>query len=370
MHGILGGSHQIVQDLLAEARECWQKAKGERVSVYASGTRNKWHLITSRPKRPLKSIILDTGVKEAILEDALDFLYSKEWYLERGIPFRRGYLLVSLHPHPHDAHASFPNRLWYGAPGSGKTSLIQSIAGELNLDVYVISLSQAGLDDSSLRGLISDLPEHCIALMEDIDAAFHHTLTRDLPGEGETPEETKGPNVPTVPQERSSRLSLSGLLNALDGVGVQEGRLLFATTNRYEALDAALRRPGRMDVHVGFKLASRYQVGELFRRFYLPSPRTSITQRSLSKDTAASKGDGGGRKVSDSGYGTPVEAETEKLIDVELPTGVQDQSLATITRRKKHDIEIPPGNLTFSWSGSGSWFPRGSSQWPRCRITS
>ena len=46
------------------------------------------------PKRPLKSVILDAGVKEAILEDALNFLDSKEWYLERGIPFRRGYLLV------------------------------------------------------------------------------------------------------------------------------------------------------------------------------------------------------------------------------------------------------------------------------------
>ena len=51
--------------------------------------------MASRPKRPLKSVILDAGVKEAILEDALNFLDSKEWYLERGIPFRRGYLLVS-----------------------------------------------------------------------------------------------------------------------------------------------------------------------------------------------------------------------------------------------------------------------------------
>jgi hypothetical protein len=89
-----------------------------------------------------------------------------------------------------------------------------------------------------------------------------------------------------TPQDRSSRISLSGLLNALDGVGAQEGRLLFATTNRYEALDAALRRPGRMDVHVEFKLASKYQVGELFKRFYLPTPRTST---SSSKDLRSQK---------------------------------------------------------------------------------
>src|SRR5882762_9232801 len=79
-----------------------------------------------------------------------------------GIPFRRGYLL-------------------YGAPGSGKTSMIHSLAGELGLDVYVVSLSRSGLDDTALSELISDLPERCIALMEDIDAAFHQGIeSRDL----------------------------------------------------------------------------------------------------------------------------------------------------------------------------------------------
>jgi chaperone BCS1 len=67
-----------------------------------------------------------------------------------------------------------------------------------------------------------------------------------------------------------SRVSLSGLLNALDGVGAQEGRILFATTNKYASLDPALCRPGRMDIHVEFKLASKYQARELYRCFYLP----------------------------------------------------------------------------------------------------
>src|SRR6266851_8044284 len=80
-----------------------------------------------------------------------------------GIPFRRGYLL-------------------YGAPGSGKTSIIHSLAGELGLDIYIISLSKTGLDDTALGSLISSLPEQCIAIMEDIDAAFTHGLTRDATG--------------------------------------------------------------------------------------------------------------------------------------------------------------------------------------------
>ena len=209
------------------------------------------------------------------------------------------------------------------------------------MDVYVISLSRAGLDDNSLQELISDLPEHCIALMEDIDAAFHHTLNRDLPGEGKESEETRKPSGPGNPLDRSSKISLSGLLNALDGVGAQEGRLLFATTNRYEALDPALRRPGRMDVHVEFKSATKYQVGELFKRFYLPTPRTPTTQRPSSKDTTISKVENGNREPSDSGYSTPVGPETEKLIDVGLPLEAQDQFLAAISRRERRDVEVP-----------------------------
>ena len=62
----------------------------------------------------------------------------------------------------------------HGVPGSGKTSLIHSIAGELGLDIYAGSLAKRGLDDSSLNELICALPLRRTALMEDIDATFHH----------------------------------------------------------------------------------------------------------------------------------------------------------------------------------------------------
>ena len=142
--------------------------------------------------------------------------------------------------------------------------MIQSLAGELGLDVYMISLSRAGLDDTTLQELISFLPDRCIALMEDIDAAFRHDINRELPSADNSPTASPGP----TPGSQSRGVTLSGLLNAIDGVAAHEGRLLFATTNHYEALDPALRRPGRMDRHIEFRLASRYQVTEMFQRFY------------------------------------------------------------------------------------------------------
>jgi chaperone BCS1 len=66
-------------------------------------------------------------------------------------------------------------------------------------------------------------------------------------------------------------LTLSGLLNIVDGVGAGEGRIMVATTNYYDRLDEALIRPGRIDLEVKFELASKYQAREQFSQFYLPS---------------------------------------------------------------------------------------------------
>ncbi|EQL02541.1 mitochondrial chaperone bcs1 [Ophiocordyceps sinensis CO18] len=67
---------------------------------------------------------------------------------------------------------------------------------------------------------------------------------------------------------RLESISLSGLLNAIDGVASHEGRILIMTTNKPEALDEALIRPGRVDVQVAFMNASSTQAAELFRRMY------------------------------------------------------------------------------------------------------
>ena len=203
------------------------------------------------------------------------------------------------------------------------------------MDIYIIPLSRTKLNDNGLRDIFSELPERCIVLVEDIDVAFHKTSGRKLPDEGRAPKEIKRLVAPTTQRNHMNRVSLSGLLNALDGVGAKEGRLFFATTNRYQALDPALRRPGRFDYLVEFKLASQYQAGELFKKFYLPTPL-----RLMDKDPATSKDEDGNHRTSIPGYGTPVEPETEKLIDVKSPGGVQDQPLIAFARRRKHYVEV------------------------------
>jgi mitochondrial chaperone BCS1 len=63
-------------------------------------------------------------------------------------------------------------------------------------------------------------------------------------------------------------VTFSGLLNALDGVRSQEGRILMMTTNHKEKLDPALLRPGRADVHVKLNYASENQMKGLFKKFF------------------------------------------------------------------------------------------------------
>jgi chaperone BCS1 len=119
--------------------------------------------------------------------------------------------------------------------------LISAIAGELMLDIYAISLSSSWMNDSTLQTLMGRVPARCILLLEDLDAAFTRSLTRDNNSTG-NPNSDRDDNSSKSkegPQARRSRrdkdslsdvntLSLSGLLNSLDGVAASEGRLLFA----------------------------------------------------------------------------------------------------------------------------------------------
>jgi mitochondrial chaperone BCS1 len=171
------------------------------------------------------------------------------------------------------------------------------------LDIYVVSLSASWISDSTLTTLMGRVPARCILLLEDLDAAFTRSVSRI---NGEQKEKKEGPaeqhasavnNIGNSGLGRGrgrrseqlsdvNTLSLSGLLNALDGVAAAEGRLLFAfvfqrvfvicyslfhifrTTNHLDRLDPALSRPGRMDVWVEFKNASKWQAEALFRNFF------------------------------------------------------------------------------------------------------
>jgi len=102
-----------------------------------------------------------------------------------------------------------------------------SIAGRFGLDIYILSLS--AISEATLKSLFAKLLSRCIILLEDIDAVSSNR-SRDA--------EIVSPSQES--KSASGKVSLSALLNVIDGVGSQEGRILIMTTNHITRLDKAL----------------------------------------------------------------------------------------------------------------------------------
>ena len=154
-------------------------------------------------------IVLDPVAKRLVQSDFTTLLQRRAWSEANGMPFRRGYLL-------------------YGPPGNGKTSVLRAMAAHPQISPATINFGDQSADDETLSSLFTWAHEHSPSLifMEDLDRHF---------------------NARSSGGNRSS-ITLSHLLNCLDGVANPEGIIVVATANDPAALDSAiLRRPGRFD---------------------------------------------------------------------------------------------------------------------------
>ncbi|KAG6884774.1 hypothetical protein C0993_008377 [Termitomyces sp. T159_Od127] len=265
----------VLYNFVEETRVRYKEVSRPNVVVHMADTPTYgpsfvWSNVKHKARRPLSSIILNEGVIDSLVKDAREFIDTEDWYVEAGIPHRRGYLL-------------------YGPPGTGKTSTIYALAGELGLEIYALSLSSGFVDDSFLTKAASSIPKHSILLIEDIDCAFSSRGDSDE-DEGRNSINQLGFLHPYGSVTgRKSAVTLSGLLNVIDGIGSEEGKLFFATTNYIDRLDPALLRPGRIDTKIQYKLATKEQAHALFMRFFGPrSPANGATSSSVEKSASPS----------------------------------------------------------------------------------
>ncbi|KAG6897624.1 hypothetical protein C0992_012853 [Termitomyces sp. T32_za158] len=275
----------VLYNFVEETRVRYKEVSRPNVVVHMADTPTYgpsfvWSNVKHKARRPLSSIILNEGVIDSLVKDAREFIDTEDWYVEAGIPHRRGYLL-------------------YGPPGTGKTSTIYALAGELGLEIYALSLSSGFVDDSFLTKAASSIPKHSILLIEDIDCAFSSRGDSDE-DEGSNSINQLGFLHPYgAVTGRKSAVTLSGLLNVIDGIGSEEGKLFFATinfqplaaqqTNYIDRLDPALLRPGRIDTKIQYKLATKEQAHALFMRFFGPrTPANKATSSSVEKSASPS----------------------------------------------------------------------------------
>ena len=205
--------------------------------VYDDG----WIRVLGYTPRMLEAVIPKPGEKEHLLEDIRRFRAARKRYCELGVPYHRGYLL-------------------YGPPGTGKTSLVSGFAATFGMSVYAINLTE--FNDRTLKSAVSDVPARSVILFEDIDCM--------KAGDARPSQNLKQPNGPGRGEEISSLLgvTLSGLLNVLDGFNAPEDILFVMTTNKIETLDLAFLRPGRIDYRLFLGKAASSQKISLYRRFF------------------------------------------------------------------------------------------------------
>ncbi|XP_024181166.1 AAA-ATPase At2g18193 [Rosa chinensis] len=201
---------------------------------YDDESNSDWSSINLDHPATLETLAVDAEVKRTIIEDLDRFLRRREFYKKVGKAWKRGYLL-------------------YGPPGTGKSSLIAAMANYLKFDIYDVELTSIK-DNSELRRTLLTTTNRSILVIEDIDCSVE-VQNRECEVEDHQPSNTK--------------LTLSGLLNFIDGLWSSCGdeRIIVFTTNHKHKIDPALLRPGRMDVHIhmsyctpsGFRiLASNY----------------------------------------------------------------------------------------------------------------
>lgn len=161
-------------------------------------------------------------------------------------------------------------KLFYDPPGTGKASLSFAIAGIFGLDIYCISLQEPTITEEDLFSMFNDLPEQCVVLLEDIDGAG--LAARDKLANSKrkylSSQDSFSSEDDELKASPSGHISVSSLLNIIDGVSSHEGRVLIMTSNHVEHLDDALLRPGRIDLKIQFSLTSRKQAEDIFLQIF------------------------------------------------------------------------------------------------------
>ncbi|KAH8898944.1 P-loop containing nucleoside triphosphate hydrolase protein [Thozetella sp. PMI_491] len=254
----LSRSVDPIKRFLQKCRDFADQQREKFITVRAHKSQyhdENWDTTILRPLRPLETVHFDEQVKADLVADIQNYLdpVTRSFYTQRGIPYRRGYLL-------------------HGPPGTGKTSLSLALAGYFGLELYLLHIPSLR-EDAMLERLFTALPPRCIVLLEDIDAVGikRRTLFKDNDEEEDDDEEDDEQS-----RYSSSKVTLSGLLNVLDGVASQEGRIVCMTSNFADNLDDALTRPGRIDKTIFLGPISKRSAELMFSRMYFPDADSNI----------------------------------------------------------------------------------------------
>lgn len=204
-----------------------------------------WETYAQIPKRLLSTIWMPEKDKSLIIESIDKFLNNREWYIERGIPYKFGIFIE-------------------GEPGTGKSSLVRAICSYLNRDMYFLNQ-----DSTTSKVLTRSISEFNIMSYSSDD--FGNRKKRNKEGviileEIDTFNTIQNRNDES--EMKTDKTSMSTILNVLDGALTPDGLIFIATTNYPEKIDTAIKRPGRFDLTIKIGLLNKTNLINMIASLY------------------------------------------------------------------------------------------------------
>jgi len=229
----------------------------DNIYAYRLETHGEWNRSVALPKRPWESIVAAPALLNGITKQMDEFYAMRTWYIERGLNHKIAYML-------------------HGMPGCGKTSLVKALATKYCVNLYILNIN--AVSDTTFERALYGVPKGAFLLLEDIDSTG---AVKDRISETNS-------GTPGNMEEMLSSLSLTGVLNALDGAIPLDNIVIFMTTNHIEKLDKALLRAGRTDhiveltpladaeikkyIEYAYNYNQEFDLSDLESRAYSPIP--------------------------------------------------------------------------------------------------
>jgi hypothetical protein len=196
-----------------------KKAKTDTISVHGVGGRDGWKEICQVAPRDISTFCMNREQKNDIIGKIQHFIENRDWYRRKGLTYKSSFL-------------------FYGPPGTGKTTLSRLLAMHFRRDIYVMDLS--AMTNETLMAALANIRPGSFLLLEDVDQAGSAVRKR---------KQDKEKDAASIAAEAltGGGLTMSGLLNAFDGVVGLDNLIIIMTTNHPEDLDPAVRRKSRID---------------------------------------------------------------------------------------------------------------------------
>lgn len=300
---------QFVQDITNKYVSSLEQARKYKKFIYTltnikfeDSPSERWSEVVFESTRSFDNLFFD---KKMITMEKIDhFLKNKEWYFNKGIPYSLG---IGIH----------------GPPGTGKTSFIKALATYTSRNIVCISLklikTKKQLDSIFFEERYSEdnkkysvTFDKKIIVFEDIDCIGDIVMDREKKKKSEvnlgigrklnldemtmTSKVNMGDLLETIAEmddftkkgltttgvkalKDDEPITLDDILNLWDGIRETPGRIMIISSNHYDELDSALKRPGRIDITLELSYASRNVIAEIYKHLF----ETDINPLTLEK---------------------------------------------------------------------------------------